>query len=213
MNNKNKFISSKKRLKTTGILSLCFILAAVIIQNAWTQKTSTNRKFHTRNSNPIAKTDKPNIIWITTEGVPLRVLSCYGSSIMKTPNIDRIAKEGMLFKNSFCTNALCAPSRATLLTGKYDHINGMLSNPGETTHGETRSTFDPSQETFAKILKQNGYKTGMVGKWHLMNTDGKASNPGLAGFDYFVFKNGAGGPYYNENGYFQNACLGSTYII
>src|SRR6185312_8249068 len=68
---------------------------------------------------------RPNILWITGEGVPLSVLSCYGSRLMKTPNIDRIANEGLRFTNSFCTNALCAPSRATLLTGKYNHLNGM----------------------------------------------------------------------------------------
>ena len=72
---------------------------------------------------------QPNILWITTEGVPLKVLSCYGSQLMSTPHIDRIAREGMRFENSFVTNALCAPSRAALLTGKYDHLNGMVSNP------------------------------------------------------------------------------------
>src|SRR5574340_1624052 len=88
----------------------------------------------------------------------------------------------------------------------------MLSNPGETTGQVTTSTFDPHQETFAQILKKNGYKTGLVGKWHLDDKDGKASNPGIAGFDYFVFKNGAGGPYYNPKGYFQNPSLGSQAI-
>ena len=73
---------------------------------------------------------RPNILWITTEGVPLKVLSCYGSQLMSTPGLDRIAREGMRFENSFVTNALCAPSRAALLTGKYDHLNGMVSNPG-----------------------------------------------------------------------------------
>ncbi len=212
MHSTNKYVV-RKRLRTAGVLFAGLIIATLITDNAWSQKSSSKKKSTSGNINLPAENSKPNIIWITTEGVPLRVLSCYGSSIMKTPNIDRIAKEGMLFKNSFCNNALCAPSRATLLTGKYDHLNGMLSNPGETTHGVTRSTFDPSQETFAKILKQNGYKTGMVGKWHLMDKDGKATNPGAAGFDYFVFKNGAGGPYYNENGYLQNTSLGSNAIV
>jgi len=150
---------------------------------------------------------KPNILWITTEGVPLNALSCYGSQLIKTPNIDRIASEGMKFQNSFTTNALCAPSRATLLTGKYSHLNGMLSNPADTTDGMTTSTFDAAQETLPKILKRHGYQTGMVGKWHL------PANPGETGFDYFVFKRGAGGPYYAPNGYLRNMELGSNTIV
>lgn len=113
----------------------------------------------------------------------------------------------MRFDNSFTTNALCAPSRATLLTGKYSHLNGMVSNPAETTDGETHPTFDASQETLPKILKRNGYQTGMVGKWHL------PANPGETGFDYFIFKNGSGGPYYDPNGYLRNTELGSNTIV
>ncbi|MHB1957731.1 MAG: sulfatase family protein [Acidobacteriaceae bacterium] len=149
---------------------------------------------------------RPNILWITGEGIPLKVLSCYGSTLIQTPHIDRIANEGMRFENSFVTNALCAPSRATLLTGKYDHLNGMISNPGATTAGMTHPTFDASQETIAKIFKRNGYQTGMVGKWHL------PANPGETGFDYFVYKQGAGGPYYDPNGYLRNTSLGSNVV-
>lgn len=159
------------------------------------------------------KNGKPNILWITAEGVPLSVLGCYGSRLMETPHIDRIAREGMLFRNSFCNNALCAPSRATLLTGKYDHLNGMLANPGGSSGDQPRSLFDPMQETFPKILRRAGYKTGLVGKWHLVSGPGKPSNPGDAGFDYFVFKEGAGGPYYNEKGYLKNPSIGSKEIV
>lgn len=156
---------------------------------------------------PRKSNKKPNVLWITGEGVPLKVLSCYGSQLMSTPHIDRIANEGMRFDNSFVTNALCAPSRATLLTGKYSNLNGMLSNPGETTQGVTASsTFDSAQETLPKILRRNGYQTGMVGKWHL------PANPGLTGFDYFVFKPNAGGPYYDPNHYYRNSRLGSNVI-
>ncbi len=149
---------------------------------------------------------KPNILWITGEGVPVSALSCYGSRLIHTPHIDRIANEGMRFENSFTTNALCAPSRATLLTGKYTHLNGMTTNPQDTIDQETPATFDESQETFPKILKRNGYQTGMVGKWHL------PANPAKTGFDYFVYKNGAGGPYYESDGYLQNPSLGSDVI-
>lgn len=165
-----------------------------------------NSETSDQKSTPGNAKGKPNILWITGEGVPVAALSCYGSRLIHTPNIDRIANEGMRFENSFVTNALCAPGRATLLTGKYDHLNGMVSNPSGTTSGETSPTFDASQETFPKILRRNGYQTGMVGKWHL------PANPGDCGFDYFVFKHGAGGPYYNPNGYLQNAKLGSNVI-
>ncbi len=205
---------SKKNIKRPGILYFGFFIGFLLIQIAWTQKSSQKvSASYPEISNRASEMSKPNIIWITTEGLPLKVLSCYGGTLIQTPNIDRIAKEGMLFRNSFCTNALCAPSRATLLTGKYSHINGMISNPGGTTNGVTRSSFDATQETFAKLLQQNGYKTGIVGKWHLENKDGSPSNPGTAGFDYFVFKNGAGGPYYDSNGYFQNPSLGSKEIV
>ncbi len=149
---------------------------------------------------------KPNVLWITGEGVPVSALSCYGSKLIPTPHIDRIANEGMRFDNSFTTNALCAPSRATLLTGKYDHLNGMISNPEAKADCGLSTAFDASQTTFPKILRAHGYQTGMVGKWHL------PANPGKTGFDYFVYKNGAGGPYYNANGYLRNSGLGSEVI-
>lgn len=155
----------------------------------------------------IGRKKQPNILWITTEGVPLSVLSCYGSRLMHTPNIDRIANEGMLFENGFVTNGLCAPSRATLLTGKYSHLNGMMTNPGQACVCGQTATFDATQETMPKILRRNGYQTGMVGKWHL------PANPGEVGFDYFVFKRGAGGPYYDPNGYLRHETFGSNTIV
>ncbi len=150
---------------------------------------------------------RPNILWITGEGVPISALSCYGSKLIETPNIDRIAREGMRFTNGFTTNALCAPSRATLLTGTYSHVNGMVGNPGNpAARGEDIPRFDEAQMTIAKLLKQSGYQTGLVGKWHL------PANPGKTGFDYFVYKEGAGGPYYDAQGYLGNPSLGSTAI-
>jgi len=100
----------------------------------------------------------PNIIFIMSDDHAERALSCYSKQLISTPNIDRIAQEGILFENSFVTNSICAPSRATLLTGKYSHINGMRDN---------YDTFDGSQMTFVKILQKAGYRTGIVGKWHL----------------------------------------------
>ena len=155
-----------------------------------------------------ASSKQPNILWITGEGVPISTLSCYGSRLIHTPNIDRIANEGMRFENAFCTNALCAPSRATLLTGTYSHVNGMLGNPDvRNVWGNTNARFDTSLPTLPKILKQHGYQTGMVGKWHL-----EPVTPAQTGFDYFVYKQGAGGPYYDPNGYLGNPKLGSDQV-
>lgn len=150
---------------------------------------------------------KPNILWITGEGVPISVLSCYGSKLIQTPNIDRIANEGVRFENAFVTNGLCAPSRATLLTGTYNHINGMVGNPDAPILSSDVPKFDPSQVTFSRLMKENGYQTGMVGKWHL------PVNPADVGFDYFVYKNGAGGTYYKPTGYLGNPSLGSKEVV
>ncbi len=118
---------------------------------------------------------RPNIIYIMTDDHATQMMSAYGSRRASTPNLDRIAREGILFRNAFCTNSLCAPSRATLLTGLYSHKNGQLSN---------RTTFDGSQITFPKLLQQAGYQTALVGKWHLR------SEP--TGFDYWNILPGQG---------------------
>jgi arylsulfatase A-like enzyme len=122
---------------------------------------------------------QPNIIFIMTDDHASHALSCYGSKINKTPNLDRIAAEGMIFNNSFCTNSICAPCRAVILTGKYSHINGVIDN---------RLKFDGSQQTFPKLLQKAGYQTAMIGKWHL-KTD-------PTGFDYWNVLPGQG-KYYN----------------
>ncbi len=206
MTDKIKSIIHNSTFKRLGGITLGLLLLTFVLINFSFKGKKVINESPSTVENKTAKLDRPNILWITTEGVPVSVLSCYGSKIMETPNIDRIANEGMLFKNSFCTNALCAPSRATLLTGKYDHLNGMYSNYFNASNGQPASTFDPKQENFARILKNNGYNTAMVGKWHL------PPNPGEVGFDYFVYKNGAGGPYYRSTGYLESPSFGSTKV-
>lgn len=103
---------------------------------------------------------KPNIIFIMSDDHGYQAISAYGSKLIKTPNIDRIAKQGMTFTNACVTNSISAPSRATILTGKHCHINGKIDN---------NSPFDTTQITFPQIFQQNGYKTAMFGKLHFGN--------------------------------------------
>ena len=122
---------------------------------------------------------RPNIIFIMTDDHTKQAMGCYESQINQTPNIDRLAKEGIRFDKSFVTNSICAPSRAVALTGKYSHINGVKDN---------RNIFDGGQMTFIKLLQKAGYQTALVGKWHLKSTP--------TGFDYWKILPGQG-DYYN----------------
>src|SRR5262249_17598852 len=122
---------------------------------------------------------RPNVILIFTDDHASHAISAYGSKINQTPNIDRLAQEGMLFRNCFCTNSICAPSRAVILTGKHSHVNGVIDNAVR---------FDGAQQTFPKLLQKAGYQTAMIGKWHLK------SDP--TGFDHWSILYGQG-TYYN----------------
>jgi len=110
-----------------------------------------------------------------------QAISAYNSGLIETPNIDRIADQGILFNRAFVTNSICAPSRAVLLTGKFSHLNGVPGN---------EQVFDGNQQTFPKILQQNGYQTSIIGKWHLMSLP--------TGFDYYNVLPGQG-DYYNPD--------------
>ncbi len=122
---------------------------------------------------------RPNIVFIMSDDHAYQAISAYSDKLIKTPNIDRIAKEGMLFTNASVTNSICAPSRAVILTGKHSHINGKIDN---------RSPFDTTNVTFPQLLKKAGYQTAMFGKLHFGN------NP--KGFDEFKILPGQG-DYYN----------------
>ena len=129
-----------------------------------------------------AQNERPNILFLFTDDHALNALSAYGGPLAKiapTPHLDRIAKEGMLFRHCLVSNSICAPSRAVILTGKHSHLNGQRTN---------KDTFDGSQQTVSKLLQQAGYQTAIVGKWHLKSTP--------TGFDHFEVLKGQG-QYYN----------------
>ncbi len=125
--------------------------------------------------------ERPNIVFIMSDDHAYQAISAYDTRLMQTPNIDRIAKEGMLFTNACVTNSICAPSRAVILTGKHSHLNGKIDN---------YFPFDTSNITFPQILQANGYQTAMFGKLHFGN------NP--KGFDEFKILPGQG-DYYNPD--------------
>ncbi len=132
-----------------------------------------------------APVHRPNIVMILTDDHASHAIGAYGSVVNHTPRIDEIAKEGWKLENCFATNSLCSPSRASILTGTYSHINGVttLSTP-----------IDASQPTFISQLKQAGYRTAIVGKWHMGSGDGHDPE----GFDYWDVLIGQG-EYHNPN--------------
>lgn len=120
------------------------------------------------NSQTEVYSERPNIVFIMTDDHSYQTLSAYDDRFIDTPNLDRIAEDGIKFVNSFVGNSICAPSRATLLTGKHSHMNGQINN---------RRVFDGSQTTFPKLLQEAGYQTALVGKWHLRSVP--------TGYDYY----------------------------
>ena len=113
----------------------------------------------------------PNIVFIFSDDHAYQAISAYGDTrkLNVTPNIDRLAQEGMIFHRSLVPNSICGPARACVLTGKYSHLNGFYDN--------VRCRFDGSQQTMPKLLHAAGYQTAIIGKWHL--------NSEPTGFDYW----------------------------
>ena len=123
----------------------------------------------------IVQAQKPNIIFIMSDDHDMDAIGAYRGSLIKTPHIDRLAREGLLFKKAFVGNSICAPVRATILTGQHSHMNGHIDN---------RSVFDTSKITLPKLLGKSGYQTAVIGKWHLRSLP--------SGFDYWKVLPGQG---------------------
>lgn len=126
----------------------------------------------------VSAAEKPNIIWIFSDDHSYQTIGAYGGRLQHlnmTPNIDRLASQGMRFDRCYVSNSICGPARAVLLTGKHSHLNGKKDNKGG---------FDHDQMNFAKILQKNGYQTAMIGKIHL--------NGAMQGFDYWDVLPGQG---------------------
>ena len=136
--------------------------------------------------------ERPNIIFIMADDHANRAISAYGSGTNHTPNIDRLADEGAIFFNSFCANSICGPSRASILTGKHSHLNGVTGNG---------APWDGSQSLFPRLMKNAGYQSVLFGKWHLN------SNPGDE-FDYWKILLGAGKQGFYYNPYFVSSDKG-----
>jgi len=140
-------------------------------------------------SAPAAGETPPNIVFLFSDDHALRTISAYPDSVGQTPNIDRIAREGALFRRSYCTNSICCPSRATILTGAHSHINGVRGNGNR---------WDGTQPVFPRLLKRAGYQTALIGKWHLRPAP-------TTEFDHWEILSGAGGQGHYYNPQFQTA--------
>lgn len=170
-----KFISNITKIKFAAIILIIF--------------TGCGKKVEI-----IETSKKPNIIYIMADDLTTQAISAYGGiykDIAPTPNIDKVANEGMIFQDVLVTNAICGPSRAAILTGNYSNLNGYYKN-------ESGGKFDDSQWTFPQEFQKNGYKTSLFGKWHL------GTEP--VGFGTYKYHNSAGqqghywDPVFNENG-------------
>ena len=168
-----------------------FALSITLLTACGQAKVDTQKQ---ETKETVTTQQKPNIIYIMADDLTTQAISAYGGiykDIAPTPNIDRLAKQGMLFNDVLCTNAICGPSRAAILTGNYSNENGYYKNEGG-------GKFDETKWTFPQEFQKNGYQTSLFGKWHL------GTEP--QGFDVFKYHNSAGqqghywDPVFNENG-------------
>lgn len=164
----NKLFMKRPFTRSAALSSISLLFFISIVSSAFAQVKGDEKP--------------PNIVIIISDDHAFQAISAYGSNLMQTPNMDRLAKEGVLLNRAYVTNSICGPSRAVLLTGKYSHKNGFKDN-------ET-STFDHGQDLFVKRLQKAGYETAWIGKQHLGNKP--------QGFDYWEILPGQGS-YFNPD--------------
>lgn len=151
-------------------ISLCLLLVLSLNHISWAQQNRTNKK--------------PNIIVILTDDQGYKDLGSFGADDLRTPNIDRLADEGIKFTQFYAAAPVCSPSRAALMTGKYNFNAGLFGNVAPPHRDPEGKSGLPTEEiTMAELFKNNGYRTGLIGKWHLGHTPEKLPNG--QGFDYF----------------------------
>ena len=178
-------------IKTQTLATLAGLVLAIVgitcessFGSAFARDDSVTAERRKNDRQHVQEQSRPNIVFIFSDDHALNAISAYGGrlkDVAPTPNIDRIAKQGAIFRNSFCANSICGPSRACILTGKHSHINRFMRNGNQ---------FDASQWTFVKDLQSAGYTTSLIGKWHLK------SDP--IGFDHWEVLPGQGA-YYNPD--------------
>ena len=145
---------------------------------------------------PARAADRPNIVFVITDDQRWDAMGCAGHPFLKTPNMDRLAREGAMFANAFVTTPLCSPSRSSFLTGQYVHTTGVIGN------GPAMNPISHRLVTFPRLLKDAGYESAYVGKWHMGNDD--SPRPG---FDHWVSFKGQGryaDPVLNVDGELKN---------
>lgn len=167
---------SQRRWFVWSLLAIGCLLVGVngslLAQNSGTTQDSATEQ---------PQVSPPNILFIFSDDHAVQAIGAYGSTLNQTPHLDRLAAQGMIFDRSYCTNSICGPSRASILTGLHSHLNGFRRNGDR---------FDGSQWVFPRALQENGYQTALIGKWHL-ETD-------PTGFDYWKILPGQG-HYYNPD--------------
>lgn len=176
-------------IKIKKYTTFVFIILSILLVLSYCGNKTINKIA----DNKIVK-ERPNVIYIMADDLTTQAISAYGGiykDIAPTPNIDRLANEGMLFQDVLTTNSICGPARAAILTGNYSNLNGYYKN-------ERGGKFDKTKWTFPQEFQKNGYQTSLFGKWHL------GTEP--QGFDVFKYHNSAGqqghywDPVFNENG-------------
>jgi arylsulfatase A-like enzyme len=151
------------------------LIKTFVISTVFIFLTFCSCRYDRAEKSSVESQKRPNILFIMSDDHGYQAISAYGSELIRTPNIDRLAEEGLMFSNACVSNSICAPSRATILTGKHTHINGKIDN---------HMPFDTSQVTFPQLFQRAGYQTAMFGKLHFGN------NP--KGVDDFMILPGQG---------------------